>query len=342
MLSIEVEEPVALVEIETADATAARAAGPYRWIGRRLGLGVVTLVLVAVIVFFVTMLLPGDAARVVLGNAATPERLTALRAEMGLDRPIIVQFASWVGGILRGDFGDSLVSRRPVTDIVLPALGNTLALVTAVVAISIPLALVIGIAAAVRPGGIMDGFVGFISVVISALPEFVIAIVLIVALSTGALALFPAVSLIPVGDSPFAHPDMMFLPALTLIIISIPYLALQVRASLQDSLRSEYVTMAELKGLSRPRVLLWHALPNSLAPAIQAAGLTLTMLMGGTVVLEFIFQYPGIGLALSTAVAQRDITTVQAAVVILAAGYIVINLVADVLTLLVTPKLRTR
>lgn len=312
------------------------------WIAVRLGLGVLTLFVVSIVIFACTLVLPGDAARVVLGSAATPDTLAAVRAELGLDQSPVARYVDWVTGLASGDLGTSLISHQPVAEQVVPHLQNSLVLVALVALIGFPLAISIGILAAVRPGGVFDGFVGVVTIVISAVPEFVIALLLIAVLATGPLAILPAVSIVPGGESPLDHPQTLVLPVITLVLMILPYLSRQVRASLLAELNSEYVVMAELKGLRRRVVLLRHAMRNGLQPAVQVCALGLAYLLGGTVITEFVFQYPGIGLVLIEAVERRDITTVQAVVLLLAVGYVLINLVADILTVLVTPKLRTR
>ncbi|MGW0038431.1 ABC transporter permease [Gordonia sp. NPDC003376] len=312
------------------------------WIALRVGFGLLTLFVVTVVIFLATQILPGDVARIVLGRGATPEAVEAMRASLGLDQSAFHRYTEWLGGVLTGDFGTSLTSGTSVADQVFPPLLNTLSAVAVAVAIGFPLAGLIGTLAARKPGGILDGIVSVVAVVISAVPEFVVALLVVALLSTSVFTILPAVSLIPAGESPWSHPDLLVLPVITLVIVMLPYLTLQVRASVVEALRSEYVVMAELKGLSRRTVLYRHALPNGLQPAIQAGGLSLAYLLGGTVVIEYIFQYPGIGLTLVNAVTNRDIPIVQASVLVLATLYVVINLIADILTVFVTPTVRTR
>lgn len=319
-----------------------RERGHAAWIAGRLGFGVLILFVVSVVIFAATLVLPGDAARVVAGQGASPQVLAAIREQLGLDQPPVTRYLRWIGGILHGDLGQSLIARRPVAELVLPNLGNTLLLVGISAIIGLPIAVALGTTAAIRPGGIVDRLVGVLTIVIAALPEFVIALALIALLATGPVALFPAVSLPPGADGMWRHPELLVLPVATLVIIIQPYVSRQVRASLLDTLNSEFIVMAELKGLSRRTVLLRHAMPNGLPPTIQAAALTLLYLMGGTVVVESLFSYPGLGYLLTSSVGNRDIPVIQAIVLIISTGYVVINIAADVLTVLVTPKLRTR
>lgn len=314
----------------------------YRWIVGRIALGLLILLLCSILVYAVTLLLPGDAAQAILGRNATPERVAALRQELGLDLPPLTQYLNWVGGAITGDFGTSLVAQLPVTDLMLPRLGNTLVLLALAALIGFPLALVIGVSAAVKPRSAWDAFVNTASIVLSALPEFVVAILLVVLFSTGVFHWLPGVALIPSGSGPLSNIPGVVLPVTTLVILVVPYLVLQVRASLIESLDSEYVVMAQMKGLPRRTVITRHALRNALVPYVQAAALILGFLLGGTVVIETLFQFPGIGFALVSAVSQRDIPVLQFIAMVMAAGYIFFNLLADVLTVLLTPKLRTR
>jgi peptide/nickel transport system permease protein len=314
----------------------------FKWIAQRLGLGVVTLFVVSWIIFLATRLLPGDAAQVILGQQASPERVALLRADLGLDRSAWSQYSSWIGGVLTGDFGTSLSTGGSAWERIAPRLENSASLLLATSLIAIPLSFLVGILAALRPNGWLDTVINFVSITLAGLPEFVIGIGLVLGFSTTFWKIFPATSIVTDGSNPFTRPSIVVLPVVTLVLAVIPYLGRLIRASLIDSLNSEYVVAARLKGLSPRVVLLRHALPNGLAPSIQATGLTLSFLLGGVVVIEFLFQYPGLGSLLLTAIDQRDIILIQSIVLIFAAGYVLFNLVADVLTMLVTPRLRTK
>lgn len=312
-----------------------------RWhIIRRSALGVLTLLLISLIVFFATNVLPGDAARAILGRSATPEAVAMLKAQLGMDRPLVVQYLSWIGGLLHLDMGMSLISRGPVWDIVQPRLMNTLLLLAATSLVALPISFIIGIAMAIKPGGGFDTMTNGFLIGTAGIPEFVVAIILVLLLSTQVLHLLPSTALVPPGQSVLGNPQVLVLPAMTLTLAVLPYLGRLIRASLMDALASEYVVTARLKGLPPRVVLLRHALRNSLVPSIQASALTLAYILGGAVVVEFIFQYPGLGSALQSAVAQRDIFVIQAIVLIFAFGYIVFNMLADILTILMTPRLR--
>lgn len=308
----------------------------------RLAWGVLTLALVAVVVFLATQALPGDAASSILGGSATPERLAALREQLSLDEPLLGQFAAWAGDLLRGDLGTSLAAGAPVSAVIGDGVANTITLVAVSAAIGFPLALVLGCWSAIRRDRPFDHVTTLGTLIAAALPEFVVGIGLILLFSTAVLHILPAVSLLPPGVSALEQPDVLVLPAATLIIAVVPYIARIMRASMIDVLESEHVEMARLKGLSERTVVLRYALPNAIAPAIQASALSLAYMTGGVVVVEYVFQFNGIGAALVEAVDNRDIPVVQAIVLLAGAVYVVLNILADVATVLVTPKLRTQ
>lgn len=312
-----------------------------RQISFRCLAGVGTVFLVSILVFFATNVLPGDAARAILGRSATPEAVAALRAQMGLDHPLLTQYSSWLWGILHGDLGTSLVSKMPVWDSIVGRLQNSLLLLAITSLVAVCLSFLIGIVMAIRPGASFDNIAGSTLIVAAGVPEFIFAIVLVVLFSTHLLHLLPPTALIPAGDTLGQHLYVLILPIMTLTLAILPYLSRLVRNSLIDALASEYVVTARLKGLPPRVVLLRHALLNSLIPFIQGIASTLAYILGGAVVIEVIFQYPGLGFGLQQAVGQRDVPTVQAIVLIFATGYVVFNIVADVMTIVVTPRLRT-
>ncbi|MBS1698328.1 MAG: ABC transporter permease [Actinobacteria bacterium] len=321
-------------------ATASLATLPVRrrsagaWIGPVLGKLVqaaATLLLVAVCVFFATQIMPGNAATVMLGTHATPERVRALSEQLGLDDPVLEQFGRWLGGVLRGDFGTSLAGGRPVAEILATPLGNSLFLAGIAVAIILPLSLIIGVLAAQYRDGWFDRLFLGGSMVANALPDFIIGTLLVFLFGTTVFRILPAVSIIPIGSHPWERPAMLVLPVLTLVIGGVMYLARLVRVAVIDVRGSEYVEMAELKGVGRWRILLVHALPNALAPAVPAASLVAAFTVGGVVVTEYVFNYPGMGVLLLRSIGARDIPMVQAIVLIIAAIYFVFNFVADLI-----------
>jgi peptide/nickel transport system permease protein len=315
--------------------------GAHLWIARRLGFGIIVLWVVSTVVFAATQALPSDAARAILGQSATPSALAALRQQLGLDRPLLAQYGHWLGGVLTGDFGTSLAARQPVTQVIGGRLANSLSLLLCVALIAIPLSLFLGSVTAIRRDRLLDRSMLLVSLVLTALPEFVVGMAAVILFATTVFTVLPAVSLFAPADSPFAHPRAIALPVLTLVLAVVPYLYRQVRASMIDVLESEYIAMARFKGMPERIVMRRHALPNALIPVIQAASLMLTWLLGGVVVIEFLFRYPGLGTALSDAIANRDLPVIQGVVLIFAAGVVLFNLLADVLTVYLTPKLRT-
>lgn len=308
---------------------------------RRVGLGILTLFLVSVLVFAATQALPGDTARAILGRSATPERLKELRARLGLDEPATTQYAKWLGNIVRGDLGDSLVASQPVLTLLGDRIMNSAALVFVAAIISIPISIIIGSLSGLLRDRPFDTAVSLGSLGLAALPEFVIGILLIMLLATQVFHIFPAVSRVNPQESIWTQMDMLILPALTLILAVAPYIIRILRASMIEVLESEYVQMARLKGMPENIVLRRHALPNAVIPAIQVIALNLAWLAGGVVVVEYLFNYPGIGSGLVDAVSNRDVPVIQAIVLLIASLYVGFNLIADILTILVSPRLRT-
>jgi len=308
----------------------------------RIGLGILTLFLVSIVVFGATQALPGDTAQAILGKeSANKVRYEALRQQLGLNRPIVRQYASWLGGVVRGDLGNSLVQDVPVTQLLARRATNSFVLVFFAALMSIPLSLLLGSLTALRRDTKFDVSVSIGSLGLAALPEFVTGIVLILLFATQVFRWLPAVSRVD-PDVPIAQQlELFILPALTLTLAVAPYITRILRASTIEVLESEYVMMARLKGLPERLVLNRHALPNALAPALQVTALNLAWLAGGIVVVEYVFNFPGIGSLLVDSVANRDMPMVQAICLLIAAVYVLANLTADILTILVSPRLRT-
>ena len=312
-----------------------------RLILRRIGLGILTLWLVSLVVFAAVIALPGDAATAILGKEATPDRVAALREQLNLNESVVSQYLQWLGGILTFDLGNSAATQQPVSQLLSDRVGNTAFLVFVASVIAIPLSILIGVWAAMKRDRPADHVTSTVTLVLAALPEFVIGIGLILIFATGLFHIFPAVSLLPPGEQAWQHPDVVILPAATLILAVVPYISRIMRGSMIEVLESEYVTMARLKGLPEREVIWRHAVPNAIVPAIQVTALELAWMAGGIVVVEFLFQYPGIGAALVDAVANRDMPVVQTVTMLAAAIYVFLNLAADLATILVTPRLRT-
>ncbi|HWF72541.1 MAG TPA: ABC transporter permease [Solirubrobacteraceae bacterium] len=329
------------VELELASAPAVPRAHRNRWVFRRVLVGVATLVALSIVIFAATQALPGNAAKEILGHTATPQAVASLSRQLGLDRPVVVQYLSWAGHALTLNFGTSLAAREPVTTVVGPALVKSGILVAFSALISMVLAVLLGVLAAAYRDRAFDHVISAFTFFFTAVPEFVIALWLVMLFGTTVFKILPAVSLIPQGAGALSDPQVYVLPVATLVLACLPYLTRLVRGSMIDVLESQYVRMARYKGLSESRILFRHALPNALVPGIQGMAQNLGYLAGGIVVVEYVFGLPGIGTALTQAISLRDIPVVQATSLILAAFYVAVNLTADLLVVFVTPRLRT-
>jgi peptide/nickel transport system permease protein len=315
--------------------------GIVGFVVRRTILGLLTLFLVSIVVFAATQALPGDPARSMLGRNATPESLATLREQLDLDRPVVQQYMTWLGGILTGDLGKSVAANQPVTELISKRVENSAVLMLLAALISVPLSIAVGSVAARRRDTAFDHATSIVTLALAALPEFVVAIGLVVLFGTTVFTVLPAVSLIPPDEAAWRHPKELVLPVATLVLAVTPYIARIMRASMVEVLESDYVEMARLKGMPE-RVVVWrHAVRNAIAPAIQVIALNLAYLAGGIVVVEFVFGYPGIGGAFVDAVSNRDLPVVQTLALLIAAVYVVLNVLADVATILVSPRLRT-
>jgi peptide/nickel transport system permease protein len=307
---------------------------------RRILLSLLTLFLVSIIVFAATEVLPGDVATAVLGREATPEAVESLRQELGLDEPAVQRYREWLQGLLTGDLGQSLSRDEPIADVVVVRLRNTVILATVAALIGIPVALALGIVAGARRDSVLDVVVSIVALVTMSLPEFVVGTILILVFSLW-LGLVPAVTTVDPDASIGALLPNVWLPALTLAIVMIGWIVRMMRTCLIESLDSDYVRMATLRGLSRRRIVLAHAVPNALLPTISVIALTVAWLIGGVVIVEAVFNYPGIGTLTVEAVQNRDLPLVQAVTLIGAATFVLVNLFADLLMLAANPRLRT-
>src|SRR6266550_3153446 len=311
-----------------APAVSGRDAHPILdLVGRRAAIGIVTLFVVSAVVFLATQVLPGNAAFAVLGRGANPARLRATELQLHLNRGLFDQYWIWLSGLFTGKLGTSLANGEPVWVLVTGVIGSLLGVV-------------LGAVAALRKDSWFDHVASVIALAVTSLPEFVVAIGLIIVLSTVVWHVLPAVSLLPPGTYAWSQPELLILPVATLVAVIVPYIFRMMRAAMIEALESDYVEMARLKGVPEWRLVLMHALPNALAPTIQVIGLTFLYLAGGVVVVEFVFNFPGIGQGLVFAVDNRDIPVIQFIVVALAAFYVVMNIVTDVVALLATPRRR--
>jgi peptide/nickel transport system permease protein len=307
----------------------------------RIALGIVSLLLVSLAIFAITSLLPGDAAEELLGQYATRETVAGLRARLGLDLPGHVRYLNWLGGLLTGDLGRSLANDMPVAQLIASRLPNSLLLAAATTAVAVPLALTIGITAAMFRGSLYDRAVSVATLSLVAVPEFLVATaaVLVFAVHLNWVsALSTARDIASVGQ--FFR--VFALPVFALCCVITAQMVRMTRAAIIDQLRAPYVEMAVLKGVGPLRVVLRHALPNAIGPIANAIALSLSYLLGGVIIVEVIFNYPGVAKLMVDAVAQRDLPLVQACAMLFCAVYLVLVTTADIVAILSNPRLRHR
>ena len=307
-------------------------------VAQRLALGLLTLFAVSLIIFLGVELLPGDITQALLGQGATPETVAAFRRELRLDLPPHERYISWLGGIVRGDLGQSLANKREITELMGVRLQNTLFLALIAAVISIPLALGLGILAALYRNSLYDRTVNVFTLSSISFPEFFVAYILILVMSVQ-LGWFPSISNIGQELGFWDRVYRTVLPALTLTLVVVAHMMRMTRAAIINLLASPYIEMATLKGMPRWRIIVKHALPNALAPIINVVVINLAYLIVGVVIVEVVFVYPGLGQLLIDAVRSRDIPVVQATGLVFAAAYILLNLTADVLSIVTNPRL---
>jgi len=308
---------------------------------QRFALALVTLLMVSVVVFAITNLLPGDAAEESLGQAATPEAVAALRAQFGLDQPAPLRYARWLGHLLSGNPGASLLNGKPVAVLIGQRLPSSLVLAGVTAAVSVPLALALGILSAMLSGTLFDRAVNVGTVALVSVPEFLIA--------TLAVLLFAVklrwLSALSHTDEIGSFTDFVrayAMPVFTLCCVIVAQMARMTRAALLDQLDAPYVEMARLKGAGPVRVVLVHALPNAIGPIANAVALSLSYLLGGVLIVETVFNYPGIANLMVDAVTTRDIPLVQACAMIFCGAYLLLVMLADILAIVANPRLRNQ
>jgi peptide/nickel transport system permease protein len=311
-----------------------------RYAARRIGIALLLLVLVSILIFAATQVLPGDAADTILGRSATGAQKAILRRQLGLDRSLPAQYWAWISGVLSGNLGHSFGSDESVSAFIGARLWNSLVLALGTLLVLIPVSLVLGTIAGVKRGRAADHAVSGVSLGLIALPEFVTGSILALVLGIS-LAILPPTSIIPSGSGPLTDPRILVLPILTLCLAGAAYIIRMLRAGVVEAMASDYVQAARLNGIPERRVIIWHTLRNALAPTVQVVALTVQWLIGGVVVVESVFSYPGLGQGLVQSVTARDIPVVQALTLMIAAVYIVLNLIADMIVIMLVPKLRT-
>ncbi len=307
-------------------------------VAQRLALGLLTLFVVSLIIFLSVELLPGDLAQTLLGQAATEETVAAFRRELKLDLPPHERYLDWLGGILQGDMGRSLANKREIAELISVRLANTLFLALMAAFIAVPLAVTLGVFAALYRNSIYDRGVNVGTLTTISFPEFFVAYILILFFAVS-VQIFPSISNVGVDIDFWDRVYRSFLPALTLTLVVIAHMMRMTRAAIINLLASPYIEMANLKGLSRTRIIVRHALPNALAPIINVIVINLAYLVVGVVIVEVVFVYPGLGQLLVDSVSKRDLPVVQASALIFAATYILLNLTADVLSIMTNPRL---
>lgn len=312
-----------------------------RYFGKRLLQGLFTVVCVSIIVFAATQALPGNAAAVLRGTRSTPQEIKIITVQLGLNHPVVVQYGHWLRQLFTSRLGGtSLSSGTSVSSIVVPRIANSGILMGIVAVVGTLIAFTLGTVAALRRGTVLDTVIDTTALVLTSLPEFVVAIAIVMLLCTNVGHFLPAVSETTAGQIVLTHPLDLFLPALTLTMIIVPYMYRMVRATLTEALESDYAEMATLKGLRRRRVVLVHALPNALPAIIQVVALNLLYLASGVVIVESVFNYPGVGEGLVQAIGARDVPTIQTLVLLLAVFYVVVNIAADAVALAASPRRR--
>ncbi|MFF7110430.1 ABC transporter permease [Pseudomonas sichuanensis] len=314
---------------------------PLRWLTLRLGGGLLGVLSISLLVFLAIRLLPSDPARVILGPGAPASSVQALRHQLGMDRPLARQYLDWLGSALRGDFGQSLDSHVAVVPLLAERLGASLALLGAFALPALLLALALGSLLALRQGGRLDRLCLPLLALFKSLPVFVVAVLLIMLLATSVFTWLPAMSLLDSERSPWAQPRYLALPALTLLLSAAPYLVRLQRAAMIEAWNSDYLDAARLRGIAPWRLLLRHALPNALLPLVQGMALVLSVFFSSVLLVEIAFNYPGLGNLLNDALRRRDVPLIQAGISLVAAFVVLVNLLADGLTVLLTPRLRT-
>jgi len=306
---------------------------------KRLALGLITIIVISVLIFVGVEALPGDLAEAILGQEATPETVAAFRKELKLDLPPHVRYFAWLGGFMKGDLGNSLANGRPIAELIGWRFANTIFLAASAAVIAVPVAVILGILAALYRNTLFDKTISMVTLSTISFPEFFVAYILIALLSVQ-IVLFPSISNIndqmPFWEKIYA----IILPCLTLSLVVIAHMMRQTRAAIINILASPFIEMARLKGLKRMRVIVLHAFPNALSPVINVIALNLAYLVVGVVIVEVVFVYPGLGQLLVDSVSKRDIPVVQASGLIFAATYVSLNLLADVLSIISNPRLR--
>jgi peptide/nickel transport system permease protein len=306
---------------------------------KRIAMGFLTMIVISVLIFVGVEALPGDLATAILGQEATPETVAQFRKELKLDEPPVKRYFLWLGAFMRGDLGNSLANKRPVAELIVWRFKNTIFLAASAAVIAVPVAIILGILAALYRNSLFDRLISMATLSTISFPEFFVAYILIALLSVQ-IIIFPSISNINDEMSFWQKIFAIVLPCLTLTMVVVAHMMRQTRAAIINILASPFIEMARLKGIKRLRVIVLHAFPNALSPVINVVALNLAYLVVGVVIVEVVFVYPGLGQLLVDSVTKRDIPVVQASGLIFAAVYITLNLLADVMSILTNPRMR--
>lgn len=308
-------------------------------IARRLVVMLTTLLIVSFIVFSATSLLPGDTATILLGQAATPEAVAGLRTAMHLDDPAILRFIRWLVGLFQGELGTSYANNMAIADLIWPRFINSMKLAGITTIIAVPLALTLGISSAMLRGTLYDRTVTVLTIGIISVPEFMIATMAVLVFAVY-LKWLPSLSLVSEINTLFDVLRVYAMPVITLTFVVSAQMIRMTRAAVIETLDTPYVEMALLKGAPRMRIVLRHALPNALGPIVNAVALSLSYLVGGVIIVETIFNYPGIAKLMVDGVATRDLPLIQSCAMIFCLGYLILITTADIIAIMSNPRLR--
>ena len=313
--------------------------GLFGLVVKRIAMGFLTIIVISVLIFVGVEALPGDLATAILGQEATPETVAAFRKELKLDLPPHVRYFAWLGDFLKGELGTSLANKRPVAELITWRFANTLFLAASAAVVAVPVAIILGILAALYRNSLFDKTISMVTLSTISFPEFFVAYILIALLSVQVI-IFPSISNINDQMSFWQKIYAIVLPASTLTLVVVAHMMRQTRAAIINILASPFIEMARLKGIKRLRVIVLHAFPNALSPVINVVALNLAYLVVGVVIVEVVFVYPGLGQLLVDSVSKRDIPVVQASGLVFATVYVSLNLLADVLSILTNPRMR--
>ncbi len=313
--------------------------GLFGLVVKRVAMGFLTIIVISVLIFIGVEALPGDLATAILGQEASPETVAAFRKELKLDLPPHVRYFAWLGDFMKGELGTSLANKRPVAELIYWRFGNTIFLAASAAAVAVPVAIILGILAALYRNSLFDKSISMVTLSTISFPEFFVAYILIALLSVQ-LIIFPSISNINDQMTLGQKLHAIVLPCLTLTLVVVAHMMRQTRAAIINILASPFIEMARLKGIKRLRVIVLHAFPNALSPVINVVALNLAYLVVGVVIVEVVFVYPGLGQLLVDSVSKRDIPVVQASGLVFATVYVTLNLLADVLSILTNPRMR--